>query len=319
MTCSFGSFSRLCTRSASSQKAELTFLDDEGVSRTLVPEGQSMVVPANLIDRSRGKRTIPVTTTSCHKQSDVERIKSPSTPSRLTADEASGLLMEANGSSAGPSKPRHDILASNPNGPLTPVPEVQPFHASIRFSSTSLNDLEITIPNINASPLPTVFILKQQIRFLRPVETHNRRLRLILAGKVLIDHIPLKAISHRARRPSIPPVTPSVKGKEKEVIVDRLWIHCSMGEQLPDEEFEEEERDNQTQSTLPQPVGFDRLRSAGFSNDDITSLRAQFRRFHGARGDDEGVTDVTAMEERWLDETIGLGGGASVGDGGTCS
>jgi hypothetical protein len=114
-------------------------------------------------------------------------------------------------------------------------------------------------------------------------------------------------------------VTPSVKGKEKEVIVDRLWIHCSMGELLPDEEFEEEERENQTQSTLPQPVGFDRLRSAGFSNDDITSLRSQFQRFHGARGDDEGVPDVTAMEERWLDETIGLGGGASVGDGGTCS
>jgi hypothetical protein len=110
-----------------------------------------------------------------------------------------------------------------------------------------------------------------------------------------------------------------VKGKEKEVAVDRLWIHCSMGEQLQDEEFEEEEREKQTQSTLPLPVGFDRLRSAGFSDDDIASLRAQFQRFHGSRGDDEGVADVTAMEERWLDETIGLGGDASGGDGGTFS
>jgi hypothetical protein len=92
-----------------------------------------------------------------------------------------------------------------------------------------------------------------------------------------------------------------------------------MGEQLQDEEFEEEQREKQTQSTLPLPVGFDRLRSAGFSDDDISSLRAQFQRFHGSRGDDEGVADVTAMEERWLDETIGLGGGASGGDGGTFS
>lgn len=89
-----------------------------------------------------------------------------------------------------------------------------------------------------------------------------------------------------------------------------------MGEQLSDDEFETEERDKQTQSTLPLPVGFDRLRSAGFSDDDIASLRAQFQRFHGARvGDDEQTVDVTAMEERWLDETIGLGGGPSVSDG----
>lgn len=220
--------------------------------------------------------------------------------------------MEENDSSAGPSKPTS-------NGSSISAPKVLPFHASIRFSSTSLSDLEITIPNTNASPLPTVFTLKQQIRFLRPGETHNRRLRLILSGKVLNDHTPLRAISHRARRPSIPPATPSVKGKEKEVVVDRLWIHCSMGEQLQDEEFEEEEREKQTQSTLPLPVGFDRLRSAGFSDDDIASLRVQFQRFHGSRGDDEGVADVTAMEERWLDETIGLGGGASGGDGGTFS
>jgi hypothetical protein len=89
-----------------------------------------------------------------------------------------------------------------------------------------------------------------------------------------------------------------------------------MGETLTDAEFEEEEREKQTQSTLPLPVGFDRLRSAGFSDDDIASLRAQFQRFHGSRGDEDDSVDVTAMEERWLDETIGLGGGGNVVDGG---
>jgi hypothetical protein len=89
-----------------------------------------------------------------------------------------------------------------------------------------------------------------------------------------------------------------------------------MGETLTDAEFEEEEREKQTQSTLPLPVGFDRLRSAGFSDDDIASLRAQFQRFHGSRGDEDDSVDVTAMEERWLDDTIGLGGGGNVVDGG---
>jgi DUF2407 C-terminal domain len=101
-----------------------------------------------------------------------------------------------------------------------------------------------------------------------------------------------------------------------ETTVHRLWIHCSLGEQLSDEEFEKEERVNQTQSTLPLPVGFDRLRSAGFTDDDIASLRAQFQRFHASRtGDEDDNMDITAMEERWLDETIGLGGGPSSVDG----
>jgi len=196
------------------------------------------------------------------------------------------------------------------------------FHASIRFSSSSLSDLEITVPNVNESPVPNVATLKQQIRFIRPSETHNRRLRLILGGKILNDRTPLKVLHHQhKRRPSqSPPVSPSIKGKEKEIVVDRIWIHCSMGEQLSDEEFEEEERENQTQSTLPIPVGFDRLRSAGFSDDDIASLRAQFQRFHGVDGDSEENVDITALEERWLDETIGFGGGGGPSvDGGKSS
>jgi hypothetical protein len=226
--------------------------------------------------------------------------------------------MDENVPAPGPSKPRPEHLGLYSNGGTgTPVPIV-PFHASVRFSSSSQPDLEVTVPNVNESPLPTIATLKQQIRFLRPVETHNRRLRLILAGKVLNDQALLKAIQkqHSRRRQSIPAVTPSVKGKEREPVPDRLWIHCSMGEPLSDEEFEEEEREKQVQSTLPLPLGFDRLRSAGFSDEDIASLRLQFQRFHGSRGDEADNVDLTLMEERWLDETIGLGAGATPGDGG---
>src|SRR5277367_5161041 len=95
--------------------------------------------------------------------------------------------MEPNGSSPGSSKLRHEILASSSTRPPGQPSPAIPFYASIRFSS-SLTDLAITIPNVNDLPLPTVSTLKQQIRFLRPGETHNRRIRLILAGKVLGDH-----------------------------------------------------------------------------------------------------------------------------------
>jgi hypothetical protein len=228
-------------------------------------------------------------------------------------------LMEANASAAGASKPRHEALAASSSRPPGPPP-VLPFHVSIRFSTTTLTDLEITVPNVNASPPPTVATLKEQIRFLRPSETHNKRIRLILAGKVLLDQSLLKVIlAQHSRRPSIAPAPPSLKGKEKVVAHYRLWIHCSLGEQLSDEEFQEEERVNQTQSTLPLPVGFDRLRSAGFTDDDIASLRAQFQRFHASRsGDEDEDIDITAMEERWLDETIGLGSESGSVDGGIC-
>jgi hypothetical protein len=219
--------------------------------------------------------------------------------------------MEPNGFQ-GPSTSSQDLPSIKLARPSSPSLS---FRASIRFASTTLTDLEITVPNINETPLPTVALLKQQIRFLRPTETHNRRLKLILAGKVLRDLTPLKTVlAQHSRRPSIP-VSSSIKGKEKEIIQDRLWIHCSIGEHLTDEEFEQEEKDNETQSTLPQLVGFDRLRSAGFTDDDIASLRAQFQRFHGSREWNGDSIDTTALEEQWLDETIGLGGSMGPSEG----
>jgi DSC E3 ubiquitin ligase complex subunit 3, ubiquitin-like domain/DSC E3 ubiquitin ligase complex subunit 3, C-terminal domain len=189
------------------------------------------------------------------------------------------------------------------NGQYLPPPPSVPFYLTIRFSSSALPDLELAIENVNATPVPTVAHLKHQIRVLRPEDTRNRRLRLILAGRILHDHVQLKTL--RTQHFLHVPV-PSVKGKEKETL-PRLWIHCSMGELLSDEEFMEEDGEKQVQSTIPLPAGFDRLRSAGFTDDEIVSLREQFQRFHGSRiGGEDGV-DGTAMEERWLDEAIALG------------
>jgi hypothetical protein len=53
----------------------------------------------------------------------------------------------------------------------------------------------------------------------------------------------LKVIrAQHSRRPSFAPAPPFVKGKGKEQVIHRLWIHRSLGEQVTDEEFETEER-----------------------------------------------------------------------------
>ncbi|KAI9241782.1 MAG: DUF2407 C-terminal domain-containing protein [Podila humilis] len=51
---------------------------------------------------------------------------------------------------------------------------------------------------------------------------------------------------------------------------------------------------------VPQPTGFDRLREAGFSEEEIRSIR---RQFHASRGT---TADATArarrVEEEWIDQ-----------------
>lgn len=58
-------------------------------------------------------------------------------------------------------------------------------------------------------------------------------------------------------------------------------------------------------TTLPQPLGFDRLLSAGFSEADVASLRLQFNRLHGYSRDEE--ENARLLEDRWIDESAGQG------------
>jgi hypothetical protein len=57
---------------------------------------------------------------------------------------------------------------------------------------------------------------------------------------------------------------------------------------------------------MPQPIGFDRLLSAGFTETDVAMLRAQFNRIHNTHLLDPA--EVRQMEERWIDESAGQGG-----------
>ncbi|KAH8921754.1 hypothetical protein BT69DRAFT_1320591 [Atractiella rhizophila] len=114
------------------------------------------------------------------------------------------------------------------------------------------------------------------------------------------------------------------KGKGKESVQqaeETIWLHCSIGEKMSPseinaalaegvvgedteratEELERRERDGQQ---IPPMLGFDRLREAGFSEEDIDSMRRDFRRargqeIDGAAEDDEET--ARALEEQWLD------------------
>ncbi|CUS14494.1 unnamed protein product [Tuber aestivum] len=208
------------------------------------------------------------------------------------------------------SKPRtpparhQSIISAEGEDPSSPVSLL------IRFS-ISLPDLPIYVP---ASANTLVSTLKSHVRSLLPPDQSRRRLRLIHAGKVLSDSATLA--SQLQIPPAPPPRDVDKKGKGKEVEVGdahrAVYIHCSVGDELSEEDLAKEANqqevlpnhpNRQQVSTLPQPRGFDRLLSAGFSESDVAALRSQFNRLHG---DDE--ENVRMLEDRWIDESAGQGG-----------
>ncbi|KAK9465848.1 DUF2407 C-terminal domain-containing protein [Lipomyces arxii] len=161
----------------------------------------------------------------------------------------------------------------------------------VRFSKTSIKDLSIPLPAPGtAAPVSAI---KRQIRKSRPTDTAKRRLRLIYAGRVLPDSADLGQL-----------IPSSARADANGENGTTTYLHCSVGDVLTDEELAHEENEGQAQqqtSTLPQPMGFDRLRTAGFSEQDIAQLRAQFNRLHGVSTTADSDA-ARQLEERWIDE-----------------
>ncbi|KAF8466228.1 DUF2407 C-terminal domain-containing protein [Kalaharituber pfeilii] len=217
-----------------------------------------------------------------------------------------------------------------------------PVELTIRFA-TALPDLTISIPDAATT---TVSSLKKQIRSLREDDTAKRKLKLIYGGKVLVtgDGRTL-AEQMRLTRPSAspPPPTPpeptgkgkgkgkeieatlvqgptTVDDKKKKIDIRKLYVHCAVGDEATEEELRVEDEEganpasttsasNQpSRSTFPQPQGFDRLLSAGFTEADVAALRAQFNRIHNISPDSPPETS-RILEERWIDEAAGTGTG----------
>ncbi|RPB28094.1 hypothetical protein L211DRAFT_819141 [Terfezia boudieri ATCC MYA-4762] len=221
-----------------------------------------------------------------------------------------------------------DTVGSSVAVALPPIP----VELTIRFA-TALPDLTIFLPN---AAITTISSLKRQIRTLRRDDTAKRKLKLIYGGKVLVtgDGRTL-AEQMRLTRPIASP-TPAGKGKGKAVETDldegeprdlrrsaeirKAYIHCAVGDEATEEELSLEDQEGtaptstataneqHAHSTLPQPLGFDRLLSAGFTEADVAQLRAQFNRIHNISLDSPPEMS-RILEERWIDEAAGTGAG----------
>lgn len=126
----------------------------------------------------------------------------------------------------------------------------------------------------------TLADLRHAVRSNRGGTTLNRRLRFIYNGHVL------KNTTNIAR---------DVVGTR-----DRVYVHCAIGPIMSSAEIERGE-DTDAEPPAPQRTaepelrGFDRLRSTGFSEEDIANLRQQFGELYGTDG---GVE----LEDQWIDD-----------------
>ncbi|KAM0792312.1 hypothetical protein ACM66B_004998 [Microbotryomycetes sp. NB124-2] len=116
------------------------------------------------------------------------------------------------------------------------------------------------------------------------------------------------------------------KGKEKEhrnsfqgteaEEDERVWLQCSVGEPMDDEEMATAAEQDKAQATQITPLqGFDRLRDAGFSEEDINSMRAEFRRNRGVNVEGDDDEHARALEDQWMEGLTGQNEAAATADG----
>ncbi|KAF8496099.1 DUF2407 C-terminal domain-containing protein [Gautieria morchelliformis] len=190
-----------------------------------------------------------------------------------------------------------------------PPPPPSRRELTIRFTE-GVEDLIVSVGEKDS-----VRDIKKKIRGQR-TEVANRRLRLIHSGRLLTDgtllYPWLLSLEERQRRAHSEDHTAS---KEPSGQLNTLtWLHCSVG---PVMEVGEDDERGATQATQIRPLrGFDRLQAAGFSEEDIASIR---RQFHSESSDNLPDTDIDgedldeharALEEQWIDSIDTAGSAA---------
>ncbi|KAI1634694.1 DUF2407 C-terminal domain-containing protein [Biscogniauxia mediterranea] len=264
-------------------------------------------------------------------------------------------------------------------------PPSPPLLLTIRFSA-SLPDLELDIPRPGST---TVVSLKHLIRARLGSPNSTRRLRFIHGGKILPDSAVLSAVLRAPPGPPPPPpssfsfphpdhhgktannsnnnnhdVPPSssgggvgskkgksVPGRPDPAALSRIYVNCSIGDELSAAELESEavaaaappapaplqpqQQHNPTSTStgatsrdhhnrggpLPSssattaPRGFDRLLSAGFTASEVNQLRLQFRSIHSSRYTPDALPSPDGfrrLEDAWIDGN----GSSSLASGG---
>ncbi|KAH7885475.1 DUF2407 ubiquitin-like domain-containing protein [Phlebopus sp. FC_14] len=139
----------------------------------------------------------------------------------------------------------------------------------------------------------------------------DRRLRLIHAGRILTDgtllHSWLSTLEGRQQRASALNDGSGMSVQSSTI----TWIHCSVGPKIePGLEAEEKPQVAQLQTLR----GFDRLATAGFSEEDIANFRRQFHSQSSSNyldvefeNDEEYDEHARALEEQWIDSIDSVG------------
>ncbi|KAH8179002.1 DUF2407 ubiquitin-like domain-containing protein [Sarocladium implicatum] len=200
---------------------------------------------------------------------------------------------------------------------------------TIRFSS-SHPDLDLDIPSPDST---TVLALKHRLR--NSISSRSR-LRLIYRGRLLSDTAALASVFKQQQPPSTPTSSghaePKGKGKGKALDIDpatteqiqqRIYVNCSIGDEITAEELEEERLGASLPpdasaaaatgsapptSTRPRPRGFERLLQSGFTASEIATLRTQFASIHNERFAPDALPSPDTMrglEDAWIDNNAG--------------
>ncbi|BAO39252.1 uncharacterized membrane protein YOR223W [Kluyveromyces marxianus] len=160
----------------------------------------------------------------------------------------------------------------------------------VRFANDTISDLPLDITNVDSSIITTSW-LRKMCRQLRPAETNGKRLRFIQNGRPLNSHSNL-GIENFKENPSI----------------NEMYVHGIIGAKLTPEELANEDNldenfSNTNENGTTQAIGFDRLRSVGFSEQEIDLLRQQFLATYGdlEAVPDRQNQDIRQLEEQWME------------------
>ncbi|AET41608.1 Dsc3p Ecym_8330 [Eremothecium cymbalariae DBVPG len=166
----------------------------------------------------------------------------------------------------------------------------------IRFSDASLKDLPLEISSIPYGDINTRW-MRRMVRQIRPGQTSNRRLKFIRNGQPLNSRSVLRLEQFF----------------EESEENDKYYVHCIIGGELNAEQQRDEDAlddiGQQPDGATSQAIGFDRLRSVGFSDEEIELLRQQFRATYGDLDDVQqqrgaGDNDIRHLEEQWIETGV---------------
>ncbi|EGN93980.1 hypothetical protein SERLA73DRAFT_189126 [Serpula lacrymans var. lacrymans S7.3] len=198
-------------------------------------------------------------------------------------------------------------------GPAATLPAAEEARdLTIRFTE-GIPDLVLKV-----SAKDTIRDVKKNIADARP-QLQDRRLRLIHAGRLLTDgtllYSWLTTLEERQNRANLGDTNNA--GGAAPANSFTTWLHCSVGPIVePGTETEEK-----LQTAQLQPLrGFDRLSTAGFSQEDIANFRRQFHSHSSSnfldvdfQSEEEYDEHARALEEQWID-SMDNAGTASLSD-----